>query len=319
MLVGAVKGALIGAVSGAITGAVMGAITEGIKTGTWEGAWKGAISGAIEGAADGFMWGAIGGAISGAMNPKYCFVAGTLVMTKQGLKAIEEIQVGDQVMSYNDNLDIFEYKDVVDVYINETSEICHVHTENEKITCTPNHNILTNNGWKPASDLKANDLIKTSKGVVKVLFVDIIELKEQINVYNLNVLGYHTYVIGSELLIVHNKCGGSNIDDGVQICDNSHVPNKGGPGQKHHAISNKAYRKLEKKPWWGSRTRDSYQMQALTKEGHRGYQRWHRKLDSLLVDAVDSSSCLVDFQNKINAIYQTPEIVNIFGKIKIIL
>ncbi len=36
------------------------------------------------------MW----GAISGAMNPKFCFVAGTLVMTKQGLKAIaEEIAV----------------------------------------------------------------------------------------------------------------------------------------------------------------------------------------------------------------------------------
>ena len=43
------------------------------------------------------------------MDPKFCFVAGTLVMTKQGLKAIEKIKVGDQVLSYNDNLEIFEY------------------------------------------------------------------------------------------------------------------------------------------------------------------------------------------------------------------
>lgn len=70
------------------------------------------------------------------MNPKFCFVAGTLVMTKQGLKAIEEIKVGDQVLSYNDNLEIFEYKDVVEVYNNETKELCHIHTENEEIVCT---------------------------------------------------------------------------------------------------------------------------------------------------------------------------------------
>ena len=206
MLVGAIKGALIGAVSGAISGAIMGAITECIKTGTWEGAWKGAIQGAIEGAADGFMWGAIGGAISGAMNPKFCFVAGTLVMTKQGLKAIEEVQVGDQVLSYNDNLEIFEYKDVVEVYNNETKELCHIHTENEEIVCTPNHSILTTDGWKLASELTANDMIKTSTGFVQVKSIENEQLKEKISVYNLNVLGYHTYVIGNNLLVVHNEC-----------------------------------------------------------------------------------------------------------------
>ena len=184
----------------------MGAVTEGIRTGTWEGAWKGAIQGAIEGAADGFMWGAIGGAISGAMNPKFCFVAGTLVMTKQGLKAIEEIQVGDQVLSYNDNLEIFEYKDVVEVYNNETKELCHIHTENEKIVCTPNHSVLTTEGWKNAGELTAKDFIKTSTGFAQVKSIEIEQLKEKINVYNLNVLGYHTYVVGNGLLVAHNAC-----------------------------------------------------------------------------------------------------------------
>ena len=206
MLVGAVKGALIGAVSGAITGAITGAVTEGIKTGTWEGAWKGAIQGAIEGAADGFMMGAIGGAISGGLNPKFCFVAGTLVMTKQGLKAIEEIKVGDQVLSYNDNLEIFEYKDVVELYTNETTELCHIHTENEEIVCTPNHSVLTIDGWKEAKELTNKDLIKTSTGYVKVLSIKLEQLEEKQAVYNFNVLGYHTYVVGNDLLVVHNAC-----------------------------------------------------------------------------------------------------------------
>lgn len=131
-------------------------------------------------------------------------------MTKQGLKAIEEIQVGDQVLAYNDNLEIFEYKDVVEVYHNETTELYHIHTEIEEIVCTPNHSILTIDRWKNACELTANDKIKTADGFVRVLTIKIEQLKEKIGVYNFNVLDYHTYVVGNELFVVHNACIPSN-------------------------------------------------------------------------------------------------------------
>ncbi len=150
--------------------------------------------------------GALIGAISGAMNPKFCFAIGTLVMTKQGLKAIEEIQVGEQVLAYNDNLEMFEYKDVVEVYKNEATQLCHIHTDKEEIVCTPNHSILTNDGWKQACELTSKDLIKTSTRFVEVVSIEIEQLKEKTTVYNLNVLGYHTYVVGNDLLVVHNSC-----------------------------------------------------------------------------------------------------------------
>lgn len=41
---------------------------------------------------------------------------------------------------------------------------------------------------------------------VQVLSIEIEQLKEKINAYNLNVLGYHTYVVGKDLLVVHNRC-----------------------------------------------------------------------------------------------------------------
>ncbi|HCY67992.1 MAG TPA: hypothetical protein DHU62_04590, partial [Firmicutes bacterium] len=97
-------------------------------------------------------------------------------------------------------------KEVVEVYNNETKELCHIHTENEEIVCTPNHSILTTDGWKLASELTANDMIKTSTGFVQVKSIENEQLKEKISVYNLNVLGYHTYVIGNNLLVVHNEC-----------------------------------------------------------------------------------------------------------------
>lgn len=100
-------------------------------------------------------------------------------MTKQGLKAIEEIQIGDQVLSYNDNLEIFEYKDAVEVYRNETTELCHINTENEEITCTPSHSILTNSGWKLASELITNDKVKTSNRFVQIKSIEIEQLNEK--------------------------------------------------------------------------------------------------------------------------------------------
>ena len=133
-------------------------------------------------------------------------------MTKQGLKAIEEIQVGDQVLSYNDNLEIFEYKDVVEVYNNKTFELCHIYTEVEEIVCTPNHSILTLDGWKLASELTPKDNIKTTNGFVEVKYIEIEHLKEELHVYNLNVLGYHTYVVGNGLFVVHNSCKKADIE-----------------------------------------------------------------------------------------------------------
>lgn len=206
MLVGAVKGAVIGAVTGAVTGAIQGAITEGIKTGSWGGALKGALSGAIDGAADGFMFGAIGGAISGALNPSYCFIAGTMVMTAVGMKRIEEIKKGDTVLSYDDNVGRYEEMPVTDTYINETEELIEIKVGDEIIACTPGHSFLTTKGWKKASDLNDRDILKTLVNDKNITEVIKKKLTSKIKVYNFNVMSCHTYAIGNVGVIVHNSC-----------------------------------------------------------------------------------------------------------------
>lgn len=127
-------------------------------------------------------------------------------MTKQGLKAIEEIQVGDQVLAYNDNLKSLNIK-MLSKYKQQNMSYSYW---NRKIVCTPNQSILTIDGWKNACELTANDKIKTADGFVRVLTIKIEQLKEKIGVYNFNVLDYHTYVVGNELFVVHNACIPSN-------------------------------------------------------------------------------------------------------------
>ena len=72
--------------------------------------------------------------------------------------------------------------------------------------------ILTVEGWKLANELTTKDNIKTSNGYVQVKSIEIEHLKEELHVYNLNVLGYHTYVVGNGLFVVHNSCHGNDLN-----------------------------------------------------------------------------------------------------------
>ena len=57
-------------------------------------------------------------------------------------------------------------------------------------------------------------------------------------------------------------------------------------------------------------------MKALTVDGHKGYQKWHRLLDDEILKAIGRSSDLLGFQKEINKLYNMSEI---FGKINIVL
>lgn len=61
------------------------------------------------------MWGS-----AKDFDTSYCFVAGTLVTTEDGFKPIEEIEVGDRVLSKNEITGEVETKTVTKTYIKHT-------------------------------------------------------------------------------------------------------------------------------------------------------------------------------------------------------
>lgn len=230
-LTGAIKGAAIGAVTGAVMGGAIGAVSGAIQTGTWEGAFQGLVSGAIDGAASGFMMGAITGAISGALNPKFCFVAGTLVLTEQGLKAIEEIKVGDKVASTNSNTGEKSFKEVLDVFINKHKKLIDIKIGDEIITTTPDHPFYVNNlEWKMAGELKITDTLQNDTGeILDIVDVAIYEVEEEIEMYNFEVEEFHTYFVGQNQVFTHNKC---LVDEnGVKV--EGYYPRDHGPAHVH--------------------------------------------------------------------------------------
>ena len=139
----------------------------------------------------------------------YCFVAGTLVITEDGQKPIEEIEVGERVLSENELTGEVAIKTVTETYVNETDELIHIGVNGETISATPTHPFYVDKlGWTLARSLRAGDVLVLSNGeLVTVEWVQHEILESPIKVYNFEVQDFHTYFVGENGVFVHNGCG----------------------------------------------------------------------------------------------------------------
>jgi Pretoxin HINT domain len=140
-------------------------------------------------------------------NPTQCFVAGTEIQTINGTKNIEDIHVGDWVLSDDPNTpgDI-EYKQVLQTFAHDTTEFVDVYVGGEKITTTMEHPFwVPDVGWVAAKDLHAGSHLQTK--YESWLDVDKVEKHGGLTtVYNFEVEGFHTYFVSDLGLLVHNTC-----------------------------------------------------------------------------------------------------------------
>lgn len=205
--VGALQGSAAGAVVGAAQGAVTGAVAHRIATGSW----KGSAEAALNGAADGYLAGAITGFITGGLTSKACFVAGTAVLASTGYVAIENIKAGDYVWAWDEETGDVALKQVVETYVNESTELVHVSVDGEEIVTTPTHPFYSPvKGWTSAIHLRAGDILVLVNG--EYVIVEQVQhelLEAPVKVYNFQVEGYHTYYVSNYGVLVHNICKGN--------------------------------------------------------------------------------------------------------------
>ncbi len=99
-----------------------------------------------------------------------CFVAGTLVLTDKGYKSIEDVKIGDMVMTHNNR-----FRKVVDAGKKPAKEIVKIRSMMfDEIFCTPNHPFYTRKRyrkghksvrcfaepvWKAAQELTSDDYL----------------------------------------------------------------------------------------------------------------------------------------------------------------
>ena len=140
-----------------------------------------------------------------------CFVAGTKVITPDGEKNIEDIQVGDWVLADDPNTPGgIVSRQVADTFVRETSTLVDLYVDGEVISTTEEHPFwVPGQGWVEAQDLQIGSLLQTDEET----FVDVdrIEKREgKTKVYNFSVEGIPTYFVSEHGILVHNACGGTH-------------------------------------------------------------------------------------------------------------
>ena len=135
-----------------------------------------------------------------------CFVAGTQVLTEDGMKNIEDIEIGQRVYTINTDTNEKELKEVIDLFRGTSNELYKLKIGDEIITTTPKHQFyIVDKGWVRAYDLKEGDRIVSKE--TEDLIIEKIEhekLENPVKVYNLTVKGNHNYLITKYKLLVHN-------------------------------------------------------------------------------------------------------------------
>lgn len=144
---------------------------------------------------------------NGMTSTMSCFVAGTLVMTAVGLVAIENIKVGDMVISADPDTIEIQEKPVVDVFTRDVDRLVHLIINNEEIVTTFDHPFFVKEkGFVNATNLWIGAELINKDGhtiVVENIFKEYLE-DQTVKVYNFKVDDYHTYFVGNNYIWVHN-------------------------------------------------------------------------------------------------------------------
>ena len=194
----------------------------------------------------------------------YCFVAGTLVTTEDGQEPIEEIEVGDKVLSENELTGEVAVKTVTETYVNETDELIHIGVNGETISATPTHPFYVDKlGWTLARSLRAGDVLVLSNGeLVTVEWVQHEILESPIKVYNFEVQDFHTYFVGECGVLVHNEC---KTDWGAAHTKKNENHNNAIEIELDNALANGANKSSIRKNKWQVDANDNYVLDSRGK------------------------------------------------------
>ena len=177
---------------------------------------------------------------------EFCFVAGTPVLTLNGLRPIEQVKSGDWVWSRDEVTGEWGWRPVVKTAVTHPDSLVHIHYEasggavdakaskglglvrqavptsssEAEIVCTPGHLVHARRSvsgilaaFVAAGSLAAGDLLTLADGrdaAVAEVRVEHAASGSRFTTYNFTVAGHHTYFAGALPVWVHN--------DGIDYC-----------------------------------------------------------------------------------------------------
>lgn len=130
-----------------------------------------------------------------------CLVAGTKIQTSTGLRSVEELKIGDQVVSMDVSSGEISLRPIVSVGNRTASESYKLTTKNgDLIQATGGHNWwVLGKGWLRTRQLAVGQFLRTGGASQQIDKIE--KIDGPITVYNMIVDQTHTYFVGKDRLL----------------------------------------------------------------------------------------------------------------------
>jgi pretoxin HINT domain-containing protein len=136
-------------------------------------------------------------------NHHSCFPAGTQILTLLGPRPIEQVKMGDRVLSQEISTGELAFQPIQATTLRSPTPLIKITVHSEPIVATVGHPFwVLGEGWKTASHLKVGDFLRGIDGATVVESLENVAPRE---VYNLVVSECHNYFVGETRLLVHDN------------------------------------------------------------------------------------------------------------------
>ncbi len=133
-----------------------------------------------------------------------CLVPGTLIQTEFGLKVIEEIQIGDRVVSQDVESGELALKPVLQTTLRAPEGTRKIITALDEIEATNGHAWwVSGYGWLRTKQLEIGMKLHTSTGVAEIQSIE--EKPTPVVTHNLIVDDFHTYFVGKGRMLSYDN------------------------------------------------------------------------------------------------------------------
>jgi hypothetical protein len=136
--------------------------------------------------------------------PHNCLAAGTLVVTAEGSVPIEQVQIGDRVLSQDVDTGELAFKPVLQTTASNPVPLARIVTDQGELTSTAGHPFWVNaHGWRLTRDLEPGGRFHGVDGAIEIVSVADTDRVEP--AYNLVVADFHTYFAGEGRILSHDN------------------------------------------------------------------------------------------------------------------
>jgi hypothetical protein len=134
--------------------------------------------------------------------PHSCLVAGTMIRTDVGLRPVEQIRLGDRVLSQNVDTGELAYRAVLQPTRRESAPTMFLKLGEFEIRSTMGHPFwVAGSGWIMAKNIEPGMRLAAVDGAAEVTGT---EKAADTTVYNLVIDEFHTYFVGDRMILSHD-------------------------------------------------------------------------------------------------------------------